>query len=194
MKLVPMKLQTGVEYKTLSVEFEVKTTNWSGQCYNTYYSPPKLGSKFFHFFDVRRGSKWCNGFLTAAYRNPPASQYWSRTLHGNAVGKCSGVQTHDIIPLTKHGFTKDAWNKYKMVYDANAGKLTATVGSKVLTGNTLKSEKLVATSKYSMNLVFGYEVSLECYNAQGQPSGSAECCHVPSIGDSYRKAKYTACP
>ncbi len=184
-----LPMQPGVEYTRLEVRFGFDPADWGGECYNPYYDPPKLVPVFHQFLTLRRGVHWCKGGNLGEYalQGPGkdkmvAEVYWrDPPWEGNGCGP-------EVLPFKIFGGeptvvpTPGQMNQVELIYDAAGGVIQMTIADQLLNGAPHPDAVLRADEGVPLILHFSNSETNECYDAEGNPSDAAVCCHAPSYG------------
>lgn len=195
-----LPMTPGVAYRRLEVRFTFDPADWGGQCYNPYYDPPKLVPVFHQLLTLRRGPHWCKGGNLGEFsfqgpdKNRLIAEVWYQDPPWDGPG-CGPEITpfapfggeHDLAPISGQA------NPVELIYDADADALQLTIGDLALDGVPHPDAELLAPEGWPLVLTFSFENANECYDAAGNQSDAAVCCHAPSLGWTFDAIAVTLC-
>jgi hypothetical protein len=193
LKLFELKLENEVEYKTAEFEFEFTPTDWHGQCYNPVYNPPKLVPVNNYPLHVRRGTHWCRGgnILDSTIHSPPDGVIIASYYAEHVGSSCSGDE--HFIKKASHNVELGKSYAVKVFFDNVARRLDYDIGAERFLGTTDPNARIVAHPNEAFFAALSHEKWLECYDAEGNHSASANCCYQPSVGWTYKNFRYRVC-
>ena len=189
-----------VDYRRLEVRFAFDPADWGGECYNPYYQPPKLVPVFHQFLTLRRGTHWCKGGNLGefALNGPGKDKLIAEVYHKDPPWEGAGCGP-EVEPFAIFGGEKAAtptpgqMNPVELIYDAVAGTIEMTIAGQAYAGAPHPDASLRAFAGHPVFLVFSNTESHECYDAEGNMSDAAVCCHAPSWGWVFDAIEYRLC-
>lgn len=189
-----------VDYRRLEVRFAFDPVDWGGECYNPYYQPPKLVPVFHQMLTLRRGAHWCKGGNLGefALTGPGKDKLTAEVYHKDPPWEGSGCGP-EVEPFAIFGAAKTVvptpgqMNQVELVYDAGAATIEMAIAGQMFTGAPHPDASLRAFAGHPLFLVFSNSESNECYDAEGNMSDAATCCHAPSWGWVFDAIEYRLC-
>lgn len=196
----PLPMTPGVAYSRLEVRFTFDPADWGGLCYNPYYQPPKLVPVFHQFMTLRRGEHWCKGGNLGefALAGPDKNRLIAEVYYQEPPWEGPGCGP-EIVPFEIFGGEHTVFpvqgqaNPVELVYDALGGSISMSIAGEVFEGSPHPDAALLATESHPIVLNFSFSESNECYDAEGNPSDQAVCCHAPSFGWSFDAIEVRLC-
>lgn len=195
-----LPMTPGVEYARLELRFDFDPADWGGECYNPYYQPPKLVPVFHQFLTIRRGAHWCKGgnigefALTGPGKQKLVAEvYWKDPpWQGSGCGpETAPFEIFGAEPMVVP--TPGQMNPVELIYDAAGATIQLSIADKLLAGEPHPDARLQADDGYPLILHFSNSETNECYDAQGNPSDTATCCHAPSLGWTFDAIEVKLC-
>lgn len=196
----PLPMTPGVAYSRLEVRFTFDPADWGGMCYNPYYNPPKLVPVFHQFMTLRRGEHWCKGGNLGefALAGPDKNRLIAEVYYHDPPWEGPGCGP-EIVPFEIFGGehtvlpVQGQANPVELVYDAAGGAISMAIAGEVFEGAPHPDAALLATESHPIVLNFSFSESNECYDAEGNPSDQAVCCHAPSFGWTFDAIEVRLC-
>lgn len=153
-------------------------------------------SPFQVLLDVRRGSRFCKGgnLISMTARGPDNDDLWVNTYYSETIvsSGCSGAEEYSVLGSRPNSpLELGVSTPIRMHMDATDRSVDVEIGSVMRTGTMDPDMEIRSTAAGDFFLVTSLELFLECY-APGGGEGDT-CCHIPSVGWTYRNLRYTAC-
>lgn len=193
-------LVPGVTYSHARMEFDFQPTDWGATCYNPFYTPPRLSPPFNYLIDFRRGDAWCLGgnLFEAKLRGGSESDLWVDTYFKPQVfPRCTAYNATEftvISPRPKHGVSLGQFSRVIINYNSAVDTMVMQIGSKTFSGTAEAQADVRSDSTGDFHIVFGLEEGMECFDSSGAHDPTANCCHIPPIGWTFRNLVYEFCP